>query len=69
MTENLTFAESTDLLTRIWCLQAILLDYTGHVTRGMSRDDVRINLDEIQRIRALVGWKPLDMTGRWRRAR
>ena len=54
---------------RIIRLQARLLDHTGHVTRGMSRDDARINLDEINRLRALNGWKLLDMTGRWRRGR
>lgn len=66
---RLTFDESSRAIARICCLQAELLDYTGHVTRGMSRDDTRITLDEIQRLRELVGWKPLDMTGRWRRAR
>ena len=64
----LTFDQSTDAITRICRLQSQLLDHTGHVTRGMSRDDVRITLDEIQRLRSLVGFKPLDMTGRYRRA-
>lgn len=63
----MTFDESTRAITRIACLQNELLDHTGHVTRGMSRDDRRITLDEIQRLRAKVGWKPLDMTGRTRR--
>jgi hypothetical protein len=63
----LSFAESTRAITRISNMQSTLLDYTGHVARGQSRDDVRITLDEIQRLRGLVGWKPLDMTGRWRR--
>jgi hypothetical protein len=45
-----------------------LLDHSGHVTRGRSRDDTRIDLGEIQRLRGKVGWKPLDMTGRYRRA-
>ena len=64
----MTFRESSYYMSRIACLQADLLDYTGHVTRGLSRDDRRIMLDEIQRMRALVGWRPLDMTGRYRRA-
>jgi hypothetical protein len=66
---RLTFPESTRAITRISNLQAQLLDYTGHVARGQGRDDVRITLDEIQRLRELVGWKSLDMTGRWRRPR
>jgi hypothetical protein len=63
----MTFEETTTCLTRIANLQAQLLDYTGHVTRGMSRDDQRITLDEIQRLRESVGWPPLDMVGRYRR--
>lgn len=64
----LTFHESSRAITRICRLQATLLDHTGHLARGQSRDDARITLDEIQRERARVGWKPLDMTGRWRRS-
>jgi hypothetical protein len=52
---------------RIITLQAQLLDHTGHVRRGMSRDAVRSTLDEINRMRELNGWKPLDMRGRYRR--
>jgi len=63
----MTFDESTNAITRIARLQVQLLDHTGHVNRGMSRDDRRITLNEIQRLRAAVGWKPLDMTGRTRR--
>jgi hypothetical protein len=61
------FSESTRAITRIGNLQVSILDHTGHVRRGLSRDDVRITVDEIQRLRGLVGWKPLDMTGRYRR--
>jgi hypothetical protein len=52
---------------RIITLQAQLLDHTGHVWHGMSRDAVRFTLDEINRMRELNGWKPLDMRGRYRR--
>jgi hypothetical protein len=65
----MTFDESTSIITRIGCLQAQLLDHSGHVTRGLSLDDRRIILDEIQRLRARVGWQPLDMTGRSQRKR
>jgi hypothetical protein len=65
----MTFEETSSVITRIARMQNGLLDHTGHVQRGQSRDDVRITLDEIQRLRARVGWKPLDMTGRWRRDR
>lgn len=61
------FDEDTSAITRIARLQNQLLDHTGHVARGRSRDDTRIDLDEIQRLREKVGWKPLDMTGRWSR--
>ena len=64
---NHTFDEQTKMITRIARLQNELLDYTGHVTRGLSRDDRKIILDEIQRLRSLVGWEPLDMAGRTRR--
>jgi hypothetical protein len=64
----MTFDESTSAITRIACMQNRLLDHSGHVTRGRSRDDTRIDLGEIQRLRGKVGWKPLDMTGRYRRA-
>ena len=63
----MTFEEGTSVITRIALLQNKLLDHTGHVTRGQSRDDTRITLDEIQRLRAQVGWKPLAMAGRWHR--
>lgn len=62
-----TFDQTTSLITRIARLQVELFDHTGHVRRGMPRDDRRITLEEIQRLRALVGWAPIDMTGRTRR--
>lgn len=67
MARSLTFEESTRIITRICQIQGRVLDHTGHVARGQSRDDVRIDIGEIQRLRALVGWKSLDMTGRYRR--
>lgn len=63
----MSFDQTTQHLTRLVRLQTQLLDHTGHVVRGLSRDDARVTLDEIQRVRALLGWKPLDMTGRYRR--
>jgi hypothetical protein len=51
----MTFDESTSAITRIARLQAMLLDHTGHVVRGQSRDDTRITLDEIQRLRGPRG--------------
>lgn len=63
----MTFEENTRLITRVTRLQASVLDHTGHVARGQSRDDVRIDVSEIQRMRALLGWKPLDMKGRYHR--
>lgn len=63
----MTFDQTTSHITRIANLQIQLFDHTGHVRRGTSRDDRRMLVDEIQRLRALVGWGPLDMTGRTRR--
>jgi hypothetical protein len=55
--------------TRIIRMQAQLLDHSGHVTRGLSRDDARILLDEVNFLRERNGWQPLDMTGRRQRRR
>jgi hypothetical protein len=55
--------------TRIIRMQAQLLDHSGHVTRGLSRDDTRILLDEVNFLRERNGWQPLDMTGRRQRRR
>jgi hypothetical protein len=44
---------------RICTLQARLLDHTGHIHRGMSRDDARCLTDEINSLRAMNGWKEL----------
>jgi hypothetical protein len=64
-----TFAENSRSITRICRLQVGLFDHTGHVRRGTSRADGRMLVDEINRERARVGWKSLDMTGRTRRER
>ena len=44
-----------------------LLDHTGHVKRGLNRARAKELVAEIDRLRADVGWQPLDMTGRWQR--
>lgn len=48
-------------------LQAELLDHSGHVNRGLTRERARALVEEINALRTANGWKPLDMTGRWRR--
>lgn len=58
---------TTQMLTRLARMQNTLLDHSGHVVKGLSHDDVRMMVDEIKRMRDLMGWKPLDMTGRYRR--
>jgi hypothetical protein len=63
----MTFDESTRVISRIGNAQAELLDHTGHVTRGLSRVTARGLVAEIDALRGLVGWAPLDMGGRWRR--
>lgn len=57
----------TTAITRIVVAQAELLDYTGHVNRGLPRVAARRLVEEINSLRATVGWPPLNMTGRWRR--
>jgi hypothetical protein len=52
------------VITRIARLQAVLLDHTGHVRRDLSRAAAQTDLAEIKGLRAAVGWRPLDMTGR-----
>lgn len=62
----MTFAETVAATTRIACAQSELLDHTGHVQRGMARATSTALVAEINALRAQVGWKPLDMTGRYR---
>jgi chromosome segregation ATPase len=52
---------------RLITLQGELLDYSGHVTRGLPRGRALELLEEIQGIRRNRGWRALDMAGRWRR--
>ena len=54
---------------RIVQAQAELLDHTGHVHRGLPRQRALALVAEVNELRAANGWKPLDMTGRWRRVR
>jgi hypothetical protein len=54
---------------RIITLQARLLAHDGYVTRGLSRDDARCLLDEINSLRTMQGWKELSLASRWRRPR
>lgn len=57
----MTFSEGTRAITRIANLQNDLLDHTGHVRKGTSRDDRKMLVDEINRLREKVGWKPLTI--------
>jgi len=54
---------------RIVQLQARLFAHDGYVTRGLSRDDARCLLDEINSLRVMNGWRTLSLDGRWRRPR
>ena len=62
----MTFDESTRIITRITELQNRLFDYTGHVRLKTPRDEARYLVERIDHYRELVGWKPLDMGGRWK---
>lgn len=63
----LTFHEGTTVITRIALAQVELLDHTGHVIRGLPRKRAKSLVARINEDRLAVGWKPLDMQGRWRR--
>jgi hypothetical protein len=64
---GMTFNESTAVITRIGNAQAELLDHSGHVNRGLGRAKANELVGEINNLRHRVGWKPLDMAGRWKR--
>jgi hypothetical protein len=55
-----------ETITKVVQLQNELLDDTGHVRRGMASKRVLDLIDEIDKLRAAVGWKPLDVEGRLR---
>ena len=63
----MTFEESTRRISEIGSAQCELLDYTGHVYRGMSKPEADALVERINTLRASVGWRPLDMTDRWHR--
>lgn len=56
-----------DPTTQVVKLQSDLLDYTGHVRRGLTQQRARDLVEKINGTRETLGWRPLDMTGRWRR--
>lgn len=64
---TLTFDEHTVVITRITTAQNELLDYTGHVNKGLPRARARELATTINDLRASIGWKTLDMGGRWGR--
>jgi hypothetical protein len=49
-------------------LQNQLLDHTGHVRRGLPRQEAQRLITTIGLFRQELGWEPLDMKGRWRRS-
>lgn len=53
-------------ITKVVQLQNELLDDNGHVRRGIPSKRVLEMIDEIDKLRAAVRWKPLDMEGRLR---
>jgi hypothetical protein len=63
---SITATASRD--ARIITAQAQLLDYSGHITRGLPIAERSALLVEIDELRAANGWAPLDMAHRSRRA-
>jgi hypothetical protein len=49
---------------QIISLQSVLLDYSGHVYPMHSDHRIRCLVREINDLRAMNGWGPLDMRGR-----
>ena len=64
---TMTFEETTARITEVVRAQNELLDYTGHVVRGLSRDRAAELIKTINAGRERLGWKPLDLYGRYRR--
>jgi hypothetical protein len=63
---RLTSQEKTAAVARVRWLEQQLFDGDGHVRRRVSRDQAQAIVDELNRLRATLGWLEVDLAGRWR---
>jgi hypothetical protein len=63
---RLTGQEKTTAVTRVRWLEQRLFDGDGHVRRQVSREQAQAIVDELNQLRAILGWLEIDLEGRWR---
>jgi hypothetical protein len=63
---RLTSQEKTAAVARVRWLEQRLFDGDGQVRRRVSRDQAQTIVDELNELRAALGWLEVDLAGRWR---
>ncbi len=63
---RLTSQEKTTAVTTVRWLEQRLFDGDGHVRRQVSREQAQAIVDELNLLRATLGWLEIDLEGRWR---
>jgi hypothetical protein len=63
---RLTNQQKTAAVTRVRWLEQQLFDADGQVRRRVSRDQGQTIVDELNELRATLGWLEVDLAGRWR---
>jgi hypothetical protein len=58
--------EKTAAVTKVRWLEQQLFDGDGQVRRHVSREQAHAIVDELNRLRATLGWLEVDLAGRWR---
>jgi hypothetical protein len=63
---RLTNQEKTAAVTRVRWLEHQLFDADGQVRRRVRREQAQAIVDELNQLRATLGWLEVDLAGRWR---
>jgi hypothetical protein len=63
---RLTNREKTAAVTRVRWLEQQLFDGDGQVRRRVSREHAQAIVDDLNQLRATLGWLEVDLAGRWR---
>jgi hypothetical protein len=63
---RLTNQEKTAAVARVRWLEQQLFDGDGQVRRRVSRAQAQTIVDELNELRATLGWLEVDLAGRWR---
>jgi hypothetical protein len=58
--------EKTAAVARVRWLEHELFDGDGHVRRRVSREHATAIVDELNQLRATLGWLEIDLEGHWR---